>query len=77
MNNFSQKKKKELSVVRRHITVKVHHPSPTAKSKWVEIWLPHYRKELKDIMREDFPVTVHWEEFDEWVKVRDKEEEEK
>ena len=35
------------------------------------------RKELKDIMREDFPVTVHWEEFDEWVKVRDKEEEEK
>ncbi len=76
-HNFSQKKKKELSVVRRHITVKVHHPSPTAKSKWVEIWLPHYRKELKDIMREDFPVTVHWEEFDEWVKVRDKEEEEK
>ena len=62
-------KKKEISKVTRHYTIKVHHPTPTAEENWDDEWKPFYKLLYKNMLDPTLPIQLHWDNFDAWKKV--------
>ena len=62
-------KKKEISKVIRHYTIKVHHPTPTAEENWDDEWKPFYKLLYKNMLDPTLPIQIHWDNFDAWIKV--------